>query len=193
MSVPDVETNRTKKPIPGRRVLLLLAILSSPLLCCAGMFLSSILPPSMLPPMMNLFKAEARVENRTGETLYLTPITTTRGQPEVITQPAFFKQRDILLKPGRSIALTYDVADMPLAGIAVCRSDDECRLLAVDYSDEYSLDSFETLPNLEPGWLLAIRSHPLYNFSIVLYPLLGLVPVVLFLSWLYLGQLEKKR
>jgi len=104
----------------------------------------------------------------------------------------FLRQRDIPLQPNRSIVLTYDAADMPLSGIAVCRTNDDCRLLAVDYSDVYYLDSFENLPSLEPSWLLAIRSLSPYNFGIVLFPALGLVPVVLFLSWLYLGKLEMK-
>jgi hypothetical protein len=193
MSIPDVvETNRVRKRITVRKILLLLAVLSSPLGCCGCVFLLNVLPPALLPPMMNLFETEARIENRSGETLYLTPITTTRGRPEVITQLAFLRQRDIPLQPGRSIVLTYDAADMPLSGIAVCRTNDDCRLLAVDYSNAYYLDSFEDLPGLEPGWLLAIRSLSPYNFSIVLFPVLGLVPVVLFLSWLYLGKLEKK-
>jgi hypothetical protein len=125
--------------------------------------------------------------------LYFTAITTTYGQPEVIRQSAFIKQRDIPVEPNHSIVLTYDSADMPLSGIAVCRTDDDCRLLDVDYSPVYYLDSFENLPGLDPSWLLAIRSHNPYDPGIVLYPALGLVPVVLFLGWLYLGRLENKK
>jgi hypothetical protein len=185
-----IETNQAKKRLPVRVILLLLAVVSSPLGCCGCIFLLDVLPASLLPPkvdfIVNLFEAQARVENRSGETLYITPITTTYGRPVVIPQPTFIRQRDIPLQPNRSIVLTYDVADMPLSGIAVCRTDDDCRLLAVDYSNVYYLDSFENLPRLEPSWLLAIRSHPPYNFGIVLLPVLSLLPVVLFSSWLYL-------
>ena len=194
MSVPDVvETNRAKKHTSARVILLLLAMLSSPLGCCGCAFLLNVLPPSVRPPMMGLFKAEARVENRSGETFNITPITTTSGRPQVIMQLASLRQRDIPLQPNRSIVLTYDAADMPLSGIAVCRTNDDCRLLAVDYSGVYFLDSFENLTNLEPSWLSAIRSLPPYNFGIVLFPVLGLLPVILFSSWLYLGKLENKR
>lgn len=194
MSVTDeAATNRARKLRSVRTILLLLAVLSSPLACCGSISLLNTLPPSFLPPMMNLFKTEARVENRSAETLYLTPITTTRGRPEVIIQSAFLSRRDIPLQPNSSIILTYDAADMPLSGIAVCRTNDNCRLLAVDYSNNYYLDSFDNLPDLEPGWMLAIQSLSPYNFGIVVFPVLGLVPIVLFLSWLYVIKLEKNR
>ncbi|MCB0212627.1 MAG: hypothetical protein KDJ52_25005 [Anaerolineae bacterium] len=84
-----------------------------------------------------MFEAEARVENRSQERLYITAITTTTGKPVVIGQRAFFQQRDIALQPNQSIHLLYDAADAPLAGIAVCRTNDNCRLLPVDYSNGY--------------------------------------------------------
>ena len=192
-----VETNRARKRLPIRAILLLLAVVSSPLGCCASIFLLDLLPGSLLPPtvdfVMNLFESEARVENRSGETLYVTPITTTSGQPQVIPQLAFLRQRDIPLQPNHSIMLTYDSADLPLSGIAVCRTNDDCRLLAVDNSDEYYLDSFENLPSLETSWLAAIQSYPRNNFGIVLMPIYCLLPFVLFSIWLFLGRLENKR
>ena len=177
-----VETNRARKRPPVRVILLLLVVVTSPLCCCGVTFLLNTISPSFL----NFFHGEARVENRSGETLYITPITTTYGHPVVIGQFTFIRQRDIPLQPNRSIVLTYDTADMPLSGIAVCRTNNDCRLLAVDHLDVYYLDSFENLPSLEPGWLLAIRSHPPYSFQIIVFPILGLLPVILFLSWLYL-------
>jgi hypothetical protein len=190
-----VEANQTRKRSARRRILLLLALITP--LFLRGIFLVEILPASLLPSsldfMVNLFEAEARVDNRSGETLYITPITTTYGRPVVITQLNSFRQRDIPLQPNHSFTLTYDSADLPLSGIVVCRTNEDCRLLAVDYSDVYSVDSFENLPGVEPSWLLAVRSTPQYNFTIVLIPMSGLLPVVLFLSWLYWGRLENKR
>ncbi len=191
------ETNQAQQRPLLRVILLLLAILTSPLACCGGSFLLDALPASVLPPvvsfMTNLFEAEARVENRTGETFYLTPMTTTTGQPKVIAQTTFIRQRDFPLQPNRSIVLTYDAADLPLSGIAVCRANDDCRLLVADHSEIYYLDSFENLPRLEADWLLAIRSHPQNNFGLLLFPLLGLIPVVLFLAWLAVCQSDKQR
>jgi hypothetical protein len=184
-----IETNRARKRRLIRMMLLLLAVLSSPLACYGSLTLLSALIPPILSP-------GAIVENRTGETLYLTPITTMHGRPEVIRQTAFIRQCDIPLEPNRSIALTHDASDMPLSGIAACRTDDDCRLLAIDYSQVhnlYYLDSYEDLPRLNPNWLLAIRSHNPYDFGIVLFPALGLVPVVLFLRWAHSSRLENRR
>jgi hypothetical protein len=177
-----VETNRTRKRPSLRVILLLLTVVTSPLCLCGVTFLLSTASPSFL----NFFHGEARVENRSGETLYITPITTTYGHPVVIGQFTFIRQRDIPIQPDHFIVLTYDTADAPLSGIAVCRTNDDCRLLAADHLDVYYLDSFESLPSLEPGWLSAIRSHPPYSFQIIVFPILGLLPVVLFSSWLYL-------
>jgi hypothetical protein len=192
-----VELDQSRKHSRSRRILLLLALISSPLLCCGGSFVLEVLPASLLPAsvdfMVNLFEAEATVENRSGEILYITPISTTFGRPMVISQRTSFRLHDIPLRPNRSMMLTYDRADMVLSGIAVCRANNECRLLAVDGSDNYYVDSFENLPELEPDWLLAIQSGLRYNFSPVLIPIMSLVPVVLFLSWLYLGRQGGKR
>lgn len=170
--------------------LLLLAVLLSPLTCCGGLYIIDILPSSLMPStvdfVVNLFETEVHVENRTGEILYLTPITTTRGKPVVIPQYSSIRQRDFLLRPDRSLVLIYDAADMPLAGIAVCRTNTNCRLLATDYSDEYSLDSYENLPMLEQEWFTAIQSSQKWNLSIVIFPALGLVPIIFFMGWLYL-------
>ena len=143
--------------------------------------------------MVNVFEAEARVENRTSETFYLTPITTMYGKPRVIGQNISFRRRDIPLEPSGSVVLQYDSADMPLAGIAVCKTNEDCRLLTVDNSGTYVIEAYEILPSLEPSWLMAIESHPLNNYSNVLLPALSLVPVLLFAGWYYLVRLEKKQ
>lgn len=183
-----VKTNRLRI----RRILLLLVFVTSPLCCCGISAALDALPASILPPaldfMLNLFEGNAHIENKSSETFYLTPITTTYGRPMVIPQTAALRQRDFPLPPNASITLGYDSADMPLAGIAVCRSNTECRLLAVDYSNEYVLRSFEDLPELEPGWLTVIRAYPEYNYMFAAFFLLGLIPLGLFSGWLYLGR-----
>ena len=182
---------------PLRTILLLLAFLTSPLICCAAVQLLEVVPASLLPAgldfTLNLFETEARVENRTSQTFYLTPITTTYGHPQVIPQNISFRQRDIPLGPSGAVLLKYDSADMPLAGIAVCRTQQDCRLLAVDYSNVYVLESYESLPDLESSWLMAIQSHPVRNYMNIIIPTLSLLPVLLFLSWLYVGTLEKRQ
>lgn len=184
----------SKRPL--RILLLLLALLTSPLICCGAIQLLEVLPTSFLPAgldfTLNLFESEARVENHTSETFYLTPITTTYGHPQVISQNISFRQRTIPLAPNGSVMLKYDAADLPLSGIAVCRTEEDCRLLAANNSDVYYLDSYESLPGLQPSWLSTIGSHPLHNYTNIIIPALSLLPILLFLSWLYVGRLEKR-
>ncbi|MCC9075012.1 hypothetical protein FKZ61_002645 [Litorilinea aerophila] len=194
-------TNEVRPPQPGKRrllrmILLLSALVTSPLLCYGAILMADLLPSSLLPSgldfFVNLFEARAEVQNRTGETLYVTAITTTYGRPMVISQNIAFRQRDIPLQPNTSVVLTYDSADLPLSGIAVCRVGDDCRLLVVNGTGRYSVDSVETLSRLDPGWLAAIRSHPLYNDRAVQALALSLLPILLlFASW-YVGRLERQ-
>jgi hypothetical protein len=111
----------------------------------------------------------------------------------VIPQNISFRQRDIPLGPSGAVLLKYDSADMPLAGIAVCRTQQDCRLLAVDYSNVCVLESYESLPDLESSWLMAIQVHPVRNYMNIIIPTLSLLPVLLFLSWLYVGRLETRQ
>ena len=181
-----VETKGAKKRSPLRW--LLLALIFSPLTCCGGFYILSALP-GVTP---GLFETEARLENMTNETLYITPITTTYRDPLVIPQRAFIRQVAIPLRPGRTITLTYDAADAFLAGAVVCRKDGECRMLETESSDVTVLRSFAALHELDPSWRQAMQASPKYSFDILIYPLLGLVPVVLFLNWLYLFIKGKK-
>jgi hypothetical protein len=57
----------------------------------------------------------------------------------------------------------------------------------------YSLESYESLPPLEPDWLQAVRSHPLLNYSKIIIAALSLLPVFLLSVWWQLGRLEKKQ
>lgn len=166
------------------------AVILSPLTCCGGTYLLDLLPSALVPPAadftLNLFEVEVRVVNRTGATLYLTPITTTTGAPVVVRQPSSIRQRDIPVRPGQAVVLTYDAADAPLAGIAVCRVGDACRRLDVDHADTYELGSYEALPELDPVWLAVLQSTPKRSLGAVLVIAAGLVPILLFVSWLYL-------
>ena len=180
-----------------RTTLLILALLTSPILCCGGLQLLDAFPSSWLPGsldfVVNLFEAEVRVENRTYQTLYLTAITTTYGNPMVIPQNIAFRQRDIPIRPQSSVVLQYDSADLPLAGIAVCRTEDDCRLLPADNSPVYELNSYEGLASLNASWLEAIRLHPLHNYDSLMTIALSLVPILLFSGWLYLNRREKSK
>jgi hypothetical protein len=144
--------------------------------------------PDGLGFILNVFEVEASVENRTADTFYLTAITTTTGRPVVIRQPAFGKQRDIPLGPGQTVTPTYDADDAPLSGIAVCKTDEDCRVLTVNYSGEYHIDDFNALPVLEPSWSAAIKATPEFNLAGVGWLAVSLVPVGLLAALGFLGR-----
>ena len=177
--------------------LLLLALLTSPALCCSGLQVLDALPSRWLPGpvdfIVNLFETEAWLENHTCETLYLTAITTTYGDPRVIPQNIAFRQRNIPVESEGAVALQYDSADLPLAGIAVCRREDDCRLLPANGSGIYELNSYDSLESLDPVWLKAINSQPVYNFPSLIIIVLSVVCLLLFSSWLYLNWRERQR
>jgi hypothetical protein len=155
------------------------------------------LPSASLPGavdfIVNLFESEARVDNHTSETLYLTAITTTYGEPRVIRQNIAFRQRDIPIGPQGSVTLQYDAADSSLAGIAVCRKDNDCRLLPASTSGVYALNSFESLESLDPAWQRAINSQPVYNVFSLIVVVLSLACILLFATWLYLNRRDRQR
>ena len=177
------------KKISPKLLLLLFAVLLSPLTCFGVTYIINLLPE---PLSLNFFETGFWVENQTEETLYITPITTTTGKPLIIRQTKSIRQRDFPIRPGQSLILTYDSADRPLSGIAVCRSSEDCRLFATDYTNEYILDSYEDLPPLEQNWLLAVQSSSKWGLDIVIFPLLGFVPVILFVIWVYLSLKDRK-
>ncbi len=187
------ETRRTRWI---QTALLLLALLTSPALCCGALQVLDALPSTWLPGpvdfIVNLFEAKARLENHTSETLYLTAITTTYGEPRVIPQNIAFRQRDIPVRPQGVVVLQYDSADLPLAGIAVCRKDDDCRLLPANGSGVYELNSYDNLASVDPAWQHAINSQPVHNFSSLTVTVLSLVCILLFSSWLYWNRREKQ-
>jgi hypothetical protein len=173
-----------------RTLLLVLALLTSPALCCGGLQVLDSIPESSLPASLdfavNLFEKRARVENQTSETLYITAITTTYGDPRIIPQNIAFRQRSIRVRAQQSMMLEYDSADLPLAGIVVCRTPDDCRMLPANHSDIYELTSYEALEGLEPDWLEATQAVPLYNYGTLLIAAFSLVSILLFGGWIYL-------
>jgi hypothetical protein len=194
----NVSKNRASRKIQWvQSILLVLALLTSPVLCCGGLQFLDALPSSWLPPWLdftlNIFEGSARVENKTPQVLYVTAITTSYGAPRVISQNIAFRQRHIPVKPQSSVVLEYDSADLPLSGIIVCKSTEDCRLLPVNNSRVYVVESYESLEKLEPDWLEASRAIPLQNNGALMVAVLSFVSIILFLSWAYLKWSAKKR
>ena len=179
-----------------RSVLLVLALLTSPALCCGGLQLLDSLPSSWLPSSLdftiNLFESTARVENQTSQTLYITAITTTYGDPRVISQNVAFRQRDLPVRPDGFVILQYDSADLPLSGIVVCRDTENCRLLPVGTSDVYQVNSYESLETVETVWLESMQASPVLNYGALMMALVSFGPILLFSGWIYVRWREKK-
>lgn len=194
----DVSADSSPSPKKSslRTWILTLALLTSPALCCGGFQLLDALPSSWLPGSLdftvNLFESTALIENQTIETLYVTAVTTTYGDPRVIPQNIAFRQRDIPVAAQDSVTLQYDSADLPLSGIVVCRSSDECRLLPAKNFGTYELTSFEALDDLESEWREAVQAQPLYNYGTVGLVIFSLVPLLLFSSWVYLTARDRQ-
>jgi hypothetical protein len=183
-----------REPKMGRKItlkslLLLLAVLLSPAICCSGTFLLEILPISN---PLDFFGTELRVENRTDETVTITPVTTTTGAPQIIMQPGSVRQRDFPLPPGGVHVLSYDAADAPLAGIAVCVSGAECRLLETGYGEDATLDVYAELPPLPAAWQAELQSTRERNFAVLLFPLLGVLPIIFFAGWVLLSWRDRR-
>jgi hypothetical protein len=184
--MPMLMPEKVRKTNMFRSLLLALALLTFPFACLGMNALGS--------PFLDIgfFSAEISVENQTPETLYLTPITTTYGDPRVITQNRSLLHKDLPLHPGESMLLTYDSADSPLTGIALCREGGDCRLLENTGQDVLTVNQIDKLPILDESWLALLQSAPEYNFHFLLYAGFALTPLVLlFFRWRLGKQLEK--
>jgi len=146
-----------------------------------------------LPGIFNLFEEEAVAVNAADEALYLTPITTTRGYPQVIRQAISLRLCQVPAAPGETVSLTYDSADFPLAGVVACREDGDCRLLEYDYGKDMALGSYHSLPELEAGWQEAAQDCSPFNVSLAVFPFLALLPLGAFVAWAVLRGRGKKK
>jgi len=146
-----------------------------------------------LPGMdsIGFFHGEVRVENHSDETLYITPITTTYAEPRIITQTLSLYYRDLPIEAGENINITYDTADFPLAGIALCRDDGDCRLLEYTQQETLTFTDFNALPPLEENWLATIQRAPKYNLQLFIFTGFALTPFVLLALWWRLGKKAK--
>lgn len=186
----------TRKSRLARKALFFLFILSLPCGFCSSVSLLELLPESYIPGylsfMVNLFESTAAIENKTNEVLFVTPITTTRGHPEVIAQHGSILQRDFPIQPNESISLIYDSADFGLNGIVVCKASRQCKLLPADYSKNYIISSFESLSDPDASTLNAVEAYPQKSYALIFTVIFAFAPIVFFAGWAYFRRLEKK-
>ncbi len=184
--MPMLMPEKVRKTNMFRSLLLALALLTFPFACLGANALGS--------PFLDIgfFGAEISVENQTTELIYLTPITTTYGDPRVISQNRSLLHKDLPLHSGESMLLTYDSADSPLAGIALCRESGDCRLLEYNRQETLIFNDFDVLVPLDESWLATIQAAPKYNLQLIIFTGFALTPFALLALWWWLGRSEEQ-
>ncbi len=183
--MPMLIPEKYKQQARRRTLFFILFFLTSPF---AFLGCSSIL--FALSPMQEagFFHGEVRIENRSGENLTITPITTTYAEPRIIAQPLCLYRRDIPLNAGEAWHISYDTADFPLAGIILCREGGDCRVLEHTYTDTLSFDELESLPLVDESWLAVTQSAPRYNFALPFNALMVIMSLFFGFGWWQAGR-----
>lgn len=181
-----------KKYRIARLIVFVLFLCSLPLACLGCFPAFSLLPADWLPFAFT-FQAQVTIENHTPDTLLLTPFTTTRGYPQVIPQTGTLRGRDYPLPPGGNRTLSYDTADAPLAGIAVCDTNEACHLLEAGSGEHINLSAemLSTLPPLPDDWQTARLNAPRSDYTVPVLVLLALLPLLFLGLWVFLGKKER--
>ena len=137
---------------------------------------------------IDFFAAEVTVVNQSNATLFITPITTTYTEPEVIAQIKRWHHKDIPLQAGDVLTLSYDTADHSLDGIVICDENDSCGLLENTGQSQFAISNLNTLPPVDETWTAAIDAAPAYNFQVLIMTGFALTPFALFTLWWWLGK-----
>ena len=128
--------------------------------------------------ILNLGSTPFLVENQASIPLYITPITDTYAEPKLILQSKVrFKNFEVA--PGETIELEYDSFDFGLSGLIVCTADNACKMINYEGSNVV-ISNFDSLPDPNPSWLKAVENAPNIAVSFILFPLLGLLSILLF-------------
>lgn len=145
----------------AKRVVLLGAlIVLTPPLAVSGMLVLAVL----CDPMGEVFQASFRVENRTNQPLWITPVGTfNSGGKDVLPQygssylPGTIRSINLRIEPGGSTSITYDCDDINFSEIVVRNAAGEYRQVVVDpdppkknyYANDqklFTIGDWETLP-----------------------------------------------
>ncbi len=168
-------------PRPGQKIILVAAVLTSPLLC----FWAALIPVGKLLPALDVFAAEVQVHNQTATNLTITPVTTTTGQPQIIWQDGLIPRCALSLDPGETLVLQYDAADAYLTGLVVCSAPDTCGQIAFHGAD-LTISSLADIDPLPEDWYTAYQQTPRRNPTPLIMALLGSLPFTFYLIWLWL-------
>lgn len=183
-------------------------LLTIPLLlptCCTLLVLVN-----SVNPMQLAFLTEFRVENRTDQTLWITPVgTVLSGQKHALPRyaakfPAFpaFETGETRVEPGQAARICYDWDDINFTEIAVRGADGAWRQLVVDPSppkdgyyanrqDAYAIESLASLPAASGEVLRAAQGTGTNRIWILASA--GLIGPALFLTFVLLLLCGRRR
>jgi hypothetical protein len=156
--------------------------------------------------------AEFTLVNKSGETLYLTPVNFTESAqnlyvPErlLVGQIRAFRQADIRLAAGESIQILYDAETRPYV-IAVRNEAGDYRQVAIDKGARtvpldtpeiiYTIGPFATLALIDEEALLTVQQAPSFNFGfwgfmLAITTLFCGIPIGLL--WLWFRRVRSRR
>ncbi len=173
-----------------RFIVLTLAMLTSPFGCVGvGSFVFSLTTGQT----SGLFTAVTYIENQTDELIYITPMTTTHDEPRIIEQFFRFRYKNLPLRSGDTIRLSYDASDNSMDGMVLCREEDDCRYLQHERLGIQVIDDFDALPPVNESFLSAIDDDPEYHIVMLIMAGFTLTPFALFALWWRLGGVKSKK
>jgi hypothetical protein len=173
------------------RALLVLSILTSPLLLGVPLILLNSIG------MVQAFLTELRVHNATTDTLFVTPLGTSRGGDKhglpiyATALPAFpsFRTGDFVVRSGQVRRIIYDADDARLSEFVVRSASVPNRLFvlarsrAVDAAGrEYRISDLNALPIAAPEISLA-AGQARWDWALVQMLAVAIVPVAFFVAY----------
>jgi hypothetical protein len=138
------------------RVLLVAAAAANALaLPLTGLLLLPVVGP--VNPMLTAFLVDFEIRNRSGETVWVTPVAATGTPGERVLLPLFDRRwpariapsnRDLEVPAGASIRLTYDWDDCQFSEVLVRRASGDLRQVTVDPLGDRPVADFTAGPEL---------------------------------------------
>jgi hypothetical protein len=131
------------------------------------------------------------VDNQFGETLRVTPLDTDNPLTPIrlygSTYPAY-QQRDISVKSGERVTLSYDCDRHDVSEVYACDLDGECYIQTHYVTRDFRVFTFQSLDSLSrPDAALeaAVQSFPEHNYSTLRIVLLCMIQLIFFIGGVY--------
>ncbi len=158
------------------------------------------------PPLLGVETCRLDVDNQSGEALRVTPIYIYSNSISAVriyrtSWPEFpaFQQRDIPVKSGDLVTLTFDCSQHGVSELYACNLEGACSIhqrhqfiyqhvsdteISVSF-DGYTFKSLESLPRPDAALEAAVKSFPEHNYAGLIYSLLCLFPAIFWILGIY--------